>query len=1024
MRNKGTVQAILCGIVAWCVLAATARVSAEEQVQKFLEELRRRQMFDVAVEYLDRLRDSRLVSDDVKQTILYEQGLTLVAEAQTLRDFNRRETQLELAREKFEQFIKNNPGHPLAGLASVQLGNVLVERGRAKIESSKRPTKAQMKDELVAEGRQLLDQAQKVFTDAETRFDEELKTFKANIDPDDRETIAARDAARDSLVRAHLLTATVLYEQSKTYAPGSKENKDLLEQSAAKYEKVYEDYRRLMAGLYARMWQARCYQELGDLKRALLYLEEVLAQPDDPQEFRELKRKALRLALLCWMDEEQKKYDVVIDRATGWLQQARGNEDLTAEGLAIRWLLAQTYELRAKQLEAEAENKAQSERDLRNAVKEATEVARQPGDHQQEAKALVARLKNVDADTEPATFAEAFDRAQKERDAMQVAENRITLARQTDKDKEKIPELEAERDAARDAALKYFLMAIDLREAETPIEDVNVIRYNVCYILYQTGKYYDAAVLGEFLARNYPESTGGRAAAKIAMAAYLKEYNESPPKERQFDIDRMVGIASYIGERWAGAEEADDAWMLLGDLANRSGDVAQAADYFSRIPESSPKYNEAVLNRGRALWNAYLKATRMPQEQRLPQADLDKLVADAQTTLQAGIERMRKESGAGADPSYTLISAELSLAQIYLDSSQSEKAVALLERPEAGVLALVEAGAPVVQRGNFPVETYKAALRGYVATQQSDKAKATMAALEKHFSSDPGSEAALTQIYVSLGRDLKEQVERLEAEGKKEELDKVTENFESFLDGIAGQTQGNTFNSLNWVADSFFSLGEGLSAKDQKSAKGRDYFAKAANTYNTLLKKIEDGSIEAQPASKTAIQIRVARCLRGAGDYKAARDTLVNVLAASEVKLEAQIEAAYAFQEWGTENPVYYRPAIVGKDVNLPGGKKVKIWGWRNLAARLGRYPKFRAYYHEALYNQAVCFFRYALTKDEAQRKKYLESAEKTILSTARLDPEMGGEEQYASYEGLLANVQRAMKKKPTPLSEVIAGLK
>ena len=62
-------------------------------------------------------------------------------------------------------------------------------------------------------------------------------------------------------MQAQLQKAVVDYEQAQTYPLGSKERTELLGKALAQFEDLYKSYRTQMAGLTARMWQGKCYEE-------------------------------------------------------------------------------------------------------------------------------------------------------------------------------------------------------------------------------------------------------------------------------------------------------------------------------------------------------------------------------------------------------------------------------------------------------------------------------------------------------------------------------------------------------------------------------------------------------------------------------------------------------------------------------------------------------------------------------------------------------------------------------------------
>src|SRR6185295_12577328 len=108
-----------------------------------------------------------------------------------------------------------------------------------------------------------------------------------------------------------LLAANIDFELASAAERGSPEAKAGFKSSAAAFAKLYENYRTRGAGLYAHFWEARCYQELGDLRAALGCYMELIELPDS-KEGRALKSKirmqSLRRALECWSDPQLKDY--------------------------------------------------------------------------------------------------------------------------------------------------------------------------------------------------------------------------------------------------------------------------------------------------------------------------------------------------------------------------------------------------------------------------------------------------------------------------------------------------------------------------------------------------------------------------------------------------------------------------------------------------------------------------------------------------------------------------------------------
>jgi len=307
---------------------------------------------------------------------LYEEGCTLVEWSRDERDQTAKKTHLDRAQQKFDEFIKANSAHPLVSMAATQMGNVLVERGDMLIQQAER--QVSKKDELHKQARVYFDQALVVFKEAETKFSERTAAFKAMgfIDPKkEPQKIEEREQAHRDQIQAMLYVAGVQFESAKAWPESAPERKKMFDASAAKYGEVYDKYRTRLAGLLARIKQGQCYQETGDMKRALGAYGEMLVQPDQQDEFRRLKSLALHLAMQCWTSEKEKRYEEAITRGEEWIGKARGNEERNPDWLAVRYYTALAMKLHADTLKKEEQN--QKDTLLNNARKYAQNSSRQ-----------------------------------------------------------------------------------------------------------------------------------------------------------------------------------------------------------------------------------------------------------------------------------------------------------------------------------------------------------------------------------------------------------------------------------------------------------------------------------------------------------------------------------------------------------------------------------------------------------------------------------------------------------------------
>lgn len=1011
-RGIGSVIVLLMGLMF------LKPAIAEEPYQAFLDELYRRRMFDVAMTYLDSLRDSRLVGEEVKIAIPYNEGLTLIEGAKFERDVPTRLDNLTQARDKLTEFVKQHPDHASASTANLRLGDVVLIRAQANLQLAESPSKtAAEKEALRKEAQELFAEAEKVFSTAEAKFQSEYDAFPNFIDSQDKEQKEAKAQTRENLILSMLSVGRVVYEASKAYPPNSSQYKKHLNRAAEEFEAAFKQWRRTPAGLYARMNQGRCLQDLGDTKQALSYYGELLVQPDEPQVFRDLKAKVLQLAMECWNSNKEKQYNETITKGEQWLQNTRGNEDRTPEGLAIRWRVAQAYDMRAAELE---DRDPQKGRDMKAALDHATVVSDVAGDFQVAARNYVGSKRKVEQDVEPTTFAEAKDAGRAALNTMQTVSGKLKFA-QRKGDQAEIDKLSKELQDARNAARDYYNLALSMRDAETAIEDINQVRYYLCFLNYQDERFYDAAVLGSFIARNYPQSSFALKCAQITLAAYVRAYNALPVEERAFEAEQMAEIAEFMGEQWPGAPEASEAWMTLAEIAIAEGNRQEAVDYLRNIADESPIRAKADLMAGRALWNLYLERSGNEAEPLSPE-DAETMVAEARQLLERGIASMRESAPAGK-PSFRLLSAELSLAQIYVGSSQFDEAIEVMETPETGPLALANARDSVVESGNFIIESYKVALRAYVGKQRLEDAEQMMTALDA-LVAESGDSSKLTRIYLSLGVELEDQVARLRSEDKQEELAQVLQGFKMFLERISAQEQGNTFESLSWVGDTFYRLGGGLDSGQKLSDEAKEYYQQAAKTYERILAEAAETPGFAPDENRVnGIRVRLARCDRLLGDYEQALERLVAVLKQKPMALDAQLEAAYNYQDWGQVDPANYNTALAGSHRirdKATGRVSHLIWGWGRLAQLVQGKEQFRSTYYEARYNVAECYFLLAMTQSGAEQTQTLNKANQAITVLLRLGgDDLGGPEWYAKYDQLLKRIQEASGQKPEGLKAV-----
>lgn len=1001
----------------WClagIVLATlvpSRLCGEEEPQRFLESLRQAGYYDVAAQYLQWANTSPLVSDDFKGSIPYEEAVTIVRQATSLPDATQAEQQLRTAVVKFDEFLKKNPDSKLQDNIKVQSGNINISLAGLKLKQMEQ-SGADSKP-LREEARKLYDSAFAIIGEAETSILGQLKKFPQHIPPTDKAQLERRDELRRDWINTELLMCLITYQLSKTYEPGSPEFKEQLTKAAAEYEKMFEKHDTRMAGLHSRLQQGRCLQELGKHEEAVECFTDLTGF--DEKEIKQrpiflLYTESLRRSIESLI--AMKKFDEAIQAASVKLspEDARRPE----------WLAVQFFGAKALTAKAETLGEKKSEQDaaLAKAAKMAEPVASNRGEFQLEARRMLEEMGRTVKTKEPENFAEAVNRGHLARQQWQISNDAYAKA-----SPEKKKDLEKEVGEKRQNAIRYYRLALAMAGPQAPVNDLNLVYYMLCYLYLDGQDYPAAAVVGEHLARNFPEAQGAKPAAKIAMKAWLTEYGAAEGN-RQFETERIRSISNYIVQRWPNTDDSIEALFLLLNFAIQDEDIDSALGYLEKIPEAAPRRGEAEVRVGVSLWRVYLNELRKPENTRPAPEKLAQTRDKVEKVLAAGIERMQK----GQKIDATLVGAVLSLAQLYIDTNRPEEALKWLNDKNVGSLTLLKAGNEHTKTKVFQTEAYKVALRSYIGVLPKYKndqarreatmknAEATMDLLEKAVGQDHQAAERLTQIYIIMGKDLESQLLGVRQDPKAREA--LSEAFEQFLERIA-QRPGNTYASLIWVAETFFNLGSAADTGARPIAPAaKNYFGKAADTYKQiLLTETSKPGFVPNDRVKLGVQMRLATCYRRMGAFDDGLALLVGILTQQPNNLAAQMEAAQMLQDRGSvEKPDhYFTKAVIGDQPN-PDTRENIIWGWSKLASRAATNPKLASTYYEATLRSYECRYQLGMKVGPPRLATLVGAAKTGIHSLYTKHPALGGPELKQQYDNLMRLIQRALKEPETGL--------
>ncbi len=293
-----------------------------------------------------------------------------------------------------------------------------------------------------------------------------------------------------------------------------------------------------------------------------------------------------------------------------------------------------------------------------------------------------------------------------------------------------------------------------------------------------------------------------------------------------------------------------------------------------------------------------------------------------------------------------------------------------------------------------------------------ERSRQLMQTLRQEVGDTPEAQQRLVEIFYSLARGLETQIKLLE---RPQDRRILSDGFSAFLEQVRGEA--NDLRVLNWVAESYVSLGNGLAGDQDSAETAQTCFTNAVQTYQQILANAPALGLSAD--MQLRLQVRQAIAHRSAGQFDEAVQIFQQVLATDGRKLDVQVEAAMTYQLWA-EQPKQapnYKLAINGALPDAATQKEI-VWGWNRIGQATARFEQYREIYHQSRYNAAYCYYKYALRlRTQAEREKYLKFAKDCIVYTQRLFPTMGGAEWRAKYDALLKTIQQALNERPVGLA-------
>ncbi|MGV3483520.1 MAG: hypothetical protein ACO1RT_03770 [Planctomycetaceae bacterium] len=993
---------------AGIMLCGSLSAADGEPAQEFLTRLRDVGYFDTALEYLDRSATLPGVNQSFKDAVPLEKAQTYIDAAVASRSTKERDDLFVSAQKQLQDFL-NNTEHPRRSEARLLLGKLQMVRG-GQLMAAPEPTEEARKA------------ARESYTDATKTFDtivgdlrktlEELKGQRIDATKEP-EKAAQRDQYRYEYLQAQLRGAEARVLAAKTFAKPATDGKALLEDALKAFTDLSEKYDSYVQGALAMTYRGQVQVELGKSADAIDSFQRVLEQAD-VEPLRQSRMQAITGLIDLWVAAQPPRLQEAIELGQSFVDSTRANERRLQELQDLQLALAKAYIANAEQLKGK--KPADEKRSTTNARQLLIAISKVTGPHEPMAKELLAKLGIEKTEsTAPVASIEvkSLDEAVTAARELLVASDELVKMQELLKGQQKsggdaetiaaeLTSIEQRLDQNRTSAVDVLRRGLAIGSKDSEL--LKQARQYLSYVLYQRGYFYEAAVVGQFLARSAPNDSVGLRGGLLALSSMQSLLQSAPEDQAPGVVRQIEGLGEFLVRQWPNDPQAASAKGIMIRLALDKDRWDDARKMLSEMPDSEEKANYKRLM-GQLIWN---RSLMLRQEKK--DAEADALLPAAAKDLREGLEAI---PGNLVGPES--LQAALVLAKVELRRGEPTAALAALDHEKYGPLKLIDKQDE--PKDGFKSDLYAAELQAIVGVMTTDgsdvqglleRATQTMNKLQDSVKGKEDAAPRLVRIYLGLARDIREQLDSATPEKKT----KLVSAFRVFLDSIAKSSKDP--DTLQWVGQTLMQMGEVSMAPGEVRAKdqAKELLASSIATLSSLITQQGD-------SASAALKFQLAKAHRLNGEYKQSIDLLVSVLTENPMMIDAQVEAATAYEQWAaTVSPQFagkaYEAALQGA---RPGAdNKNVVWGWGRISKLVSGREEFRETFFDARYHVALC--RYLMGK-AVKSDKVIEQAGKDITQVAALYPELGGPEKRAQFDLLMKEIQKSLGKKPDGLPPV-----
>ena len=992
------------GAISWLVLLVGAQsLVADEPAARFLNALREKGYYDIALEYLDKANSNPNISKDFLKRIKFEKATTLIDQVGQLRDRKKIDAQLDTAQRLLKEYAANNKS---------LVENVRTLRYRSSLLSAR--ADVYLRD---ADAKQLTEgERKKIRKQARGYLEESLASANGAVEAGERlldrtSKDGIKRKAGDSEALELIKEMRVIYSEmslqrplcaeriADTFSTRSDDRTRLLNDAIRKYEEIIESKLVFVFKIRASLRAGLCAQKLDKHEDALDFFKQVMFL-DRSAAIDSLQKQAFAAAADSWQESKEYPTRSVISQLKPVVEKLTRAEKRDPDWLRVIMELGiAKYEM-SKSIK-KAGDVVESKKVAREAGRLLREVTRAKSPHRDRAKKLLKEWNvpltgSIDVvEEEPKEIKSFADAAEVGNDKMpniellvgELFQARAELKAVPESEQAKlatgVEELEKRLREEADKTIATFNTAISLANSNTPADELNLCRFYQCFCYYVTNRHVEASVIGQYLLQQHPDDAGTQSAVGLLMKSRSTAYAAAPKDNNEVELQSLKSTALEVARLWPGSAEAGGAIKELVNIELRAGNLPEAVELMDRLPDDSVHRPRLSASVGKQLWNVYRIDSRNPKTANNTN-EMNKKLNLAFRFLEVGVSTADLDNIRFFDAV-----TGLNFVDALLAKGNTERALKELESP-LGPAEVIKSANPAVfedpRAADYKRNAYSVMIKTYLARLATDddqqqwlgKCEGLILLMEQEVEANE-TEAAkrqLTASYYLISVELKKRFEVTTDQKKRLQL---AQALAGFLPSIERNSTENGRVLLK-VGSALMGMATTI-AEGGNPEEAKPLFAKASKSLAGA-KRLGFAGDPQEAKLKLQLSRQRALALRGAEKYEKSIETFIEILKENPTSLAIQLDAAATLQQWGKSAALStkFTQAVsgTGRYIGAKNRPTNAIWGWVKIMTSTQRDKvRFRDQYYTAAYGIATAIYEQGIVKNQDASKKALARIEK-----------------------------------------------